>query len=97
VKDETERLLKEYREEINRASLLVAALYNVLVKDGVIGKGTFPSGPELLLAAEEYCKQEGSQCKSCNTQLCSKCDVDKEDGTIFDDSWFHDPDMEARG
>jgi len=51
-------------EKINREvalyqrDLLMIALENVLVANGVISKEMEPTGPELLLAAQEYIKSK---------------------------------------
>ena len=40
---------------------LAEALRNVLIADGVLNTDTLPDGPELLLAAQDYCASKAGQ------------------------------------
>ncbi len=42
------------KDQATREQLLADALRAVLVKAGVLGQNAYPTGPELLLAAEAY-------------------------------------------
>ena len=53
-----DRESKNNEIQVERGLLLAEALRNVLVAAGVLRKDAWPSGPNLLLAAEDYVKHK---------------------------------------